>query len=436
MGRKTNHPGLYKRERYWWLTKDPVTLKPESTGCVTLKAAFAVQAQRERLAADPAYAASVTQTLGDHASRYLALKKRSGLSPETIKYTAEKLGPAVRIFGNGAPLASLGPQALDDYTQQRRDEGVTDHTICKEVRHIIAVLRSAKRVAAYAGNLDALWPEGLTPKYKPRERAMPMAEVRLLASALRPKFRALLNVSVALGIRLGEACRVKPGDIDLQSGLVLIRGTKTEAARRTIPILSPFRDMLEEALTSCQLPIGKRPNNIHRDIGAACRRVGISHVSPNDFRRSHTTILAELGAEAEQLRKLLGHTSTAMVDRVYAKPRALELGVLVERSIGVVPIAQVGLPTTGPVVANCTKPGVESLATCTGDGFRSRRSEDRSLSGARKTRGPGGKAGLPGEQRSAGVAVRYSIPQLALAYAALAAGVPANDNSGAGTRVA
>ncbi len=51
-------------------------------------------------------------------------------------------------------------------------------------------------------------------------------------------------------------------------------------------------------------------------------------------RRSHATLLVERGVDRDVVRRLLGHTTTAMVDRVYGQPRVEALAALAEHSLG------------------------------------------------------------------------------------------------------
>src|SRR5690606_10323404 len=104
-GKASGHPGLYKRGRYWWLTKDPVTGKAESTRCTTLAAAKAYQGQRELEAMDPSNSAP---GLGEQCARFIEMKAAAGRSKATLSYYRDKLGHWVRIFGQDAKLGEVG----------------------------------------------------------------------------------------------------------------------------------------------------------------------------------------------------------------------------------------------------------------------------------------------------------------------------------------
>lgn len=353
------HPGLYKRDRYWWLTLDPVEGRAISTRCTTLKAAVAFQAERERLGADPAYAASKKAELGDWCDRFLDMKRATKRSPETLSYLRQKLGHWIRIHGRGAPLSTFtNVRVFNDYLKQRRDEGATLHTVSKEVKVFRQVLSAARREKSFAGEMADLRPDGLETSYVPRERALTSDELRRLLMHCKPWHANLVCLTVAIGCRLSEALKLSQVDVDLAGGLVHIRGTKTKGSNRQVPILSPFRPFLERVFP--ELPLGPKPNNLRRDLLAACRKAGIEAASPNDFRRTHASILAELGAGEEQVAKLLGHSSVEMVRKVYSRPRALATGALIEasigeRSAGVVTLASYGECSPVVAVAKCAE---------------------------------------------------------------------------------
>ncbi len=322
--------GLFQRGPIWWIRTDPVTRKPQSTYCRDLPAARAFRAQRERLAVDPAYAASKTARLDKWIETVIAKKISQKKSAATISIYKTKLGHWLRLAPN-ALLSEVTPPFVDAFIAQRRTEDVTDHTIKKEVDHLVIVARAAKRAGEYAGDPEILCPSDLHTGYEPRERALTREELFPLLAELKPELMAVVAVAVCLGCRLAEIYRLTPADINWATGIVFIRGSKTKKSLRNVPILSLFRELLEAA--ALYLPLGEEPNNLHRDIKAACKRAGIVNATPNDFRRTHATLLSEEGVDADVTRRLLGHTTRALVDRIYARPRPEALGRLAEAKL-------------------------------------------------------------------------------------------------------
>jgi len=314
--------GLYRRGGIWWVRTDPITGKPRSTKCRDKEAALLVRASREREAADPAHAAATKETLSDACVRLIDARQAIG---KPTGYYVQKLGHWLRIFGDDRKLAGFGPAEFDEFVRQRRTEGVTDHTIGKEVRCMGTVLRLAKRVGRYAGDLAVLRPMDLTGGYVPRTRALPPHELMALLAQLEPKRWAFVALSVGLGLRRGEVYRLQPADLDFVLGIAHVRGTKTAGALRTIPILAPFRGLLESAAK--QLPVPNW-NNYLRDLRLACAKAGIATVTANDLRRTHATLLRSAGVDRDVARRLLGHAAqSTMLETVYDQPTPHELAV-------------------------------------------------------------------------------------------------------------
>lgn len=325
---KQKRDGLYKRGGIWWIRKDPISGKPISTKCRDIGAAREVRADRERRAADPAYVASQTATLGEWCSSMMTTK--GDRSPATRAVLRQKLGHWIRILGEDCPLARIDPAVADRFVLQRREEGVVDLTIAKEFSAITQVLRLAKRAGAWPWDLSTFRPPMLRPNYEPRTRALTQEEVGRLVAVCQPRLRAFVALAVALGARRSEVWRVLPEDLVGEE--IRIRGTKTKKSKRTVPVLSVFRPLLETVDRSV-LPVDYR-RNLPRDLASACKRAGIDRCTANDLRRTHATLLREAGVERDVVRRLLGHTSAALLDRVYDQSRASVLAEAAEKSIG------------------------------------------------------------------------------------------------------
>src|SRR5215813_6254842 len=60
-----------------------------------------------------------------------------------------------------------------------------------------------------------------------------------------------------------------------------------------------------------------RWHNVRRDLTIACQRAGIRPVSPNDLRRTFASWLKQRGVDSMVVPRLLGHTTSRMVELVY-----------------------------------------------------------------------------------------------------------------------
>lgn len=355
--------GLYKRGPYWWISRDPVSKKPISTKCRDREAARTVLRDRERLASDPARMAERLTPLDTECRRFL--DARTALGKPTDFYEL-KLGHWCRLLGDKLPIGQVGPEAFDMFVSQRRGEGASDHTISKEVGCMLRVLRVSKRSGVYAGELGVLRPMGLSPRYVPRTRALDVRELAALLRALPPKRSAFVALCVALGLRKSEAFALRSEHIDLLAGVVHVPGTKTAGARRVVPILEPFRQLVEQGAAS--LPLEPWPRGtITRDLAVACERAGIERVTPNDLRRTFATLLGNAGMDRDALRRLMGHTKgSTMLETVYDQPKPHELAARAGNLSSIV----LALPGAPAAVELLCRPANAS-AWCGPDGFQS-----------------------------------------------------------------
>lgn len=342
MGKNSGHRGLFKRGGVWWIRTDPISGKARTTECRDLTAAKAYRAQRELLAVDPTYRASETASLAEWAENLIVVK-RTDKSPATLKIHAQKLGHFIRIWGPSFPLAQINPGVCDRYVVQRRTEGVTDHTIVKEFSSLAQLLKLAARAGCYNGQISLLRPTDVQARYEPRTRALSVDELVRLMRECRPKVREFVELTASLGLRLSEALKVEPEDIDRGRWTVKVRGTKTKSAKREIPVLAPFRLLIDDALPL--LPL-KSIGNLLRALTSACKRAGIDRCTPNDLRRSHATLLIECGVDRDVVRRLLGHTTSTMVERVYGKPRPEALAALAQKQVSRLALTEGDAPLT------------------------------------------------------------------------------------------
>lgn len=315
--------GLYQRGTTWWCRTDPVTGRRVSTGCRDVEAALAWLRHRELLGASPAHAAAESERLERWIEGLLS-ELQTRRAPATLEVAQQKLGHFLRLWP-GCRLADVAPPLVDRYVATRRSEGAGDLTISREIAHLARVMRRAARAGRWGGDPNLLRPLDLRAEYHPRKRALTPEEVEALLRALSPRRAAVVAMAVATGARRSELW-----SLTLEGSAVRIPGTKTAGSDRLVPILSVFRPLL--ALAAPHLPL-EPWGAMSRDLDRACVRAGIPRCTPTDLRRTHATILRELGVDRDVVRRLLGHATTALVDRVYGQPRPALLAARAEEAI-------------------------------------------------------------------------------------------------------
>ena len=97
--------------------------------------------------------------------------------------------------------------------------------------------------------------------------------------------------------------------------------SKTKRASRTVPVVLEWqRNLLRFALKHAEGTGGllfTRWTNASRDLDLACRKARVPKVSFNDLRRTHSTWMRNAGVSPSNVGAMMGHTTGAMVERVY-----------------------------------------------------------------------------------------------------------------------
>lgn len=139
------------------------------------------------------------------------------------------------------------------------------------------------------------------------------------------------------GARLNEARGVLVEDVDFGRGIVRIRGTKTEAATREVPLVPAARALLEKIIArrkrtatyqiegepfvdpkSPVLRIGEAQKSLNR----ACEKLKVERLTHHDLRDAFATQAIEAGVDIPTVAAWLGHADGgALLMRVYAHHR-------------------------------------------------------------------------------------------------------------------
>lgn len=319
--------GIYRRGRFWW-TRDPVTGRRVSTKKTDRRAALLWKAERERIAADPVYAATHAAKIGHWVNETMKAKAGTRSSGTHGMYRV-KLGHVVRFFGDETSLAEITPQAVDRYIEQRRSEGAVDNTIHRELTCLTQMLKLARRAGCYVGDIAALKPVGFSPKYNPRKRWLTRDEVCELMIRLPVVRSSWLAVALSTGARKSEVDRIQREDYDPETQVLKIRGTKTKGSLREVPI--PGSELMRFEINLRRLEPWPRASH---ELPAACKRAGIPPATPNDLRRTFATWMLQDGADENLVARMLGHGSQAMIRAVYGQLGGAKLGKLLAEQTG------------------------------------------------------------------------------------------------------
>jgi integrase len=150
-------------------------------------------------------------------------------------------------------------------------------------------------------------------------------EVNLLWDNLDTyKFTDSILVMIYTGVRVGELFAIKKEDVHLEERYITLKGTKTKAADRLIPIHKKIAPLLEKRLTGDSewlFPSAKgtaigytafREDN----FDVIMNGLGFTH-TPHECRHSFATYAASSGIPKIYRKKIMGHSSQDLTDDVY-----------------------------------------------------------------------------------------------------------------------
>ena len=313
-------------------------------------------------------------TLTAYASDWLA--HRPGLRPRTRELYGSLLRLHILPGLGGAELSRITPTAVRRWHAELSEKrGAV--TVAKAYRLLRTILGTAVADEVIVRNPCTVAGAGV--ERSPERPVATVAQVFELASAVEPRYRALVLTAALTGCRWGELVGLRRRHLDLLHGTitvaeVLVEGRdglsvgppKTDAGRRTVALPPPLLPELEEHLANFSAPgpdglvfCGQkggmmRRGNFSAKWAKAVRTVGMEELHFHDLRHTANTLAAATGASTAELMHRMGHASSAAAlryqhatrDRDQAIARALG-DLIAGQGATVTPIAN-GMPTARP----------------------------------------------------------------------------------------
>ncbi len=285
-------------------------------------------------------------------------RSRAGLSRSGRGDLRNILDQHLRPWFGGLRLDEIDVEEVERYAAAKRREGRIGATyLNKTLATLRAVLRDAVRYGRIPRNpaedvrVASVRFNGSYLDCAEQITALLDAAAELDRSGrLREGHgRALLATLTLAGLRIDEALSLRWDEVNLAAGKMLVRGTKTLAAERTVDLLPLLRDELT-GLKARRIPertefvfgttAGRKdsPSNVRtrllaRAVERANERLSQTgsgpmpdRLTPHSLRRTYASLLVALGRDPRFVMGQLGHTDPALTLRVYAREVAREDG--------------------------------------------------------------------------------------------------------------
>ncbi|NBB81022.1 MAG: DUF3596 domain-containing protein [Verrucomicrobia bacterium] len=184
--------------------------------------------------------------------------------------------------------------------------------------------------------------QGIKPlkQKKPDIHPFTLEEVNLILRTVRSDYRNYLAVRFWTGLRTGEANGLLWDRIDFDNNVILVRDTlvrgrlqsdtKTYDSARDVPMLPPVREALLDQkkrvpkgvewvfCNRCGSPIDNQ-NFTKRVWTPLLAELGLKYRRPYQTRHTAATLMLGAGEAPEWIARVLGHTTTEMLFRVYSR---------------------------------------------------------------------------------------------------------------------
>jgi integrase/recombinase XerD len=211
--------------------------------------------------------------------------------------------------------AEMGEREIRQFMLHLIEERLSSRQTLRQVRAALTFL--------YTRTLNRPTAVEWIPVPRRKARRLPVAlsgtEVSALLDAVRsPKYRALLTTMYAGGLRIREACRLRPEHIDAKRMVLFVRDGKGGVDRYTVlstRLLACLRDYWREARPpGGWIFPGRFPHrHVEPDaVRAVFRRALLSagitkDVTPHSLRHAFATHLLESGTDLAVIQAVLGH---------------------------------------------------------------------------------------------------------------------------------
>ncbi len=247
------------------------------------------------------------------------------------------------------PLDRLRPMHVEAWVVALRGKGLSESTVRSAYTILRAVLDTAVRDGALARNPAAAVKR---PKVTARESAyLTPEQVRaLLEAAQHSRYAPLFALLVNTGMRRGEALALRWSDVDLENGLLRVRGTlarvdgelvvtatKTKKSRRSIPVSGTVEALLKavrKQQLADRLKAGSQwhatgyvfttedgqpcdPRNALRALKSAAAKVELPGIGLHTLRHSAATAMLTNGVPLKVVSEILGHASIVITADTY-----------------------------------------------------------------------------------------------------------------------
>lgn len=225
-------------------------------------------------------------------------------------------------------LKPLYPCSVKDVSKEIEKYVSSRKVSAGTVNRELTVLQAALRWAFKRGDIDFLPAVSRLPSPPPRSQFLSQAQVEALIAACKPypHVETFVRIALMTGQRKEAILSLRWDQVDFDTGLVDFNDPSMPLAHRrkgrgVVPMSEALKTLLLGLDQTCPYVIQKNGKRI-RDLRVAWDKImqtsGLD-ITPHVLRHTVATQLAQKNVPMTQISRLLGHRSTAITEKVYAK---------------------------------------------------------------------------------------------------------------------
>jgi len=263
----------------------------------------------------------------------------------------------VGFFGAKATVSCITPQLIKQYCQQRKRKIKiieTEHgkkrienkkpISTSTLRRELTVLAAALNHAVKNGRLTSAPTLVMPPNAPHRTRYLERDDIeKLLENCIEPHVKLFVLLALNTGSRKGALLDLRWPQVDMVNKIIYLNPedrVQTSKRRAIVPINDSLHNALKEAQNAAKEAKEKREAkddlsppcpyvityhnkpvlNVKKGFMDACRRAGLSGVTPHTMRHTAGTLMALAGVDLFLIAKVLGH-SVQKTTELYAHHR-------------------------------------------------------------------------------------------------------------------
>lgn len=346
MGRRGE--SVFKRKDGRWEAR--YALGKDNNGTVKYRSVYGktyTEAKEKRKSAmQQEIAPKSENSFSDVITRWM-LWKEADVKTSTMQKYRQCIDTHIQPFFGKTRCSAITPDMIEDFMNQKRKSGRLDGNgglSQNTIRDMGALLQS---LLLYANDKKMGVNAAIhVKKPKPEKKAICVLkgyEQRSMdALLLSNPHNSNLAIYLALhtGLRIGEVCALRWGDIDFvekqlrvsatitrdSSGALMIGAPKSESSTRSIPITDKLAQLLlkeregsssEFIFTSPKTRTFLNPRTLQHRFGVFLKKHQFSKITFHALRHTFATRWIECGMDIKSLSEVLGHTSVQITLDLY-----------------------------------------------------------------------------------------------------------------------